>query len=95
MSYSITLLDAMIDAQKLPSDNQAAILLGITRGAICNVRAGRRKLSPDQVLKAAKLAGIPPEIALLRATSEAIEDLDMRYYLQKKAEEYQEVKEVS
>lgn len=95
MNYSTTLLDAMIERQKLPSDNRAAQLLGLTRGAICNVRAGRRNLSPDQILKAAKLAGIRPEVALLRATSESIEDLEMRHYLEKITEEIQGVREAS
>lgn len=95
MNYSTRLIDAMKDKQKLPSDNQAAKLIGITRAMICNVRAGRKNLSPEQVVKTAKLAGIDPGLALLRRYQETIEDLETRHELSKIEEEIQELRSVS
>lgn len=95
MNYSTSLIDAMKEKQKLPSDYKAAQALGITRAMICNVRAGRKNLSPEQVVRAAKFAGIDPRIALIRRYQETIEDLETRHYLEEIEQGIQGVKEVS
>jgi plasmid maintenance system antidote protein VapI len=95
MNYSECLIDALRDKQKLPSDYKAAEVLGITRQMVSNIRAGRRNLSPEQTVRAAKLAGIDPGIALLRRFEETIDDLETRHYLEKITEEIQEVRAVS
>ncbi|SIQ24597.1 hypothetical protein [Marinobacterium stanieri] len=95
MNYSERLIDAMKEAQELPSDYKAAQLLGITRQMVSNIRAGRRNLSPEQTLKAAKLAGIDPGIALLRRYQETIDDLETRHEISKIEEEIQELRTVS
>ena len=95
MNYSTHLIDAMKEAQNLPSDNQAAKKIGITRGNLSNIRAGRRNLTPEQTVTAAKLAGIDPGIALLRRFQETIEDLETRHELKKIEQEIQEVRTAS
>ncbi|QSR35206.1 hypothetical protein CFI10_09385 [Marinobacterium iners] len=95
MTYSARLIDAMKERQGIPSDNQAAEKIGITRGNLSNIRSGRRNLTPEQTVRAAKLAGIDPGIALLRRFEETIDDLETRHYLEKITEEIQEVRAVS
>jgi plasmid maintenance system antidote protein VapI len=85
----------MKERQGLPSDNQAAEKIGITRGNLSNIRSGRRNLTPEQTVRAAKLAGIDPGIALLRRFEETIDDLETRHYLEKITEQIQEVRAVS
>lgn len=95
MNYSAILIDAMKDKLALPSDNQAASKIGITRGNLSNIRSGRRNLTPEQTVRVAKLAGIDPGLALLRRYQETIEDLETRHELSKIEEEIQELRSVS
>ncbi len=95
MTYSAILIDAMKERQGIPSDNQAAQRIGIPRGHLSNIRAGRRHLTPNQIVTVAELAEIDPGIALLRRYQETIEDLETRHHLEKIEEEIQEVRAVS
>lgn len=95
MNYSAHLIDAMKKALDIPSDNQAAAKIGITRGNLSNIRSGRRNLTPEQTVRTAELAGIDPKIALVRRYQETIEDLKTRQYLEEIAEGIQGLREVS
>jgi plasmid maintenance system antidote protein VapI len=95
MNYSTDLIDAMKTAQNLTSDYKAAQVLGITRGMICNIRAGRRHLAPEQIVKAAELAGIDPKLALMRRYKETIDDLKTRLYVEEIEEQIQGLKDAS
>ena len=83
MSYSNDLINAMKKEQKIPSDNQAAAILGLSRSTISNIRAGRNNLSPESTIKAAKLANIDIGIALVSLFEETIKDLETRQYAEK------------
>ncbi|WP_027855005.1 hypothetical protein [Marinobacterium litorale] len=82
MGYSIILVDAMKEAQGIPSDYKAAQALEVSRQFISAVRAGRKNLAPEQIVRAAKLAGIDPGVALMRRFKETIEDLETRQVME-------------
>jgi transcriptional regulator with XRE-family HTH domain len=59
-------LDAAKAARGIPSDNQLASALGLTRGAVSAMRCGRALPGDEIMLHVAELAGENTELALLR-----------------------------
>ncbi len=49
------------------SDYKLAKLLGVSTGAVCDWRAGRRSCAPEDWALLAHVAGLDPEEALIRA----------------------------
>jgi transcriptional regulator with XRE-family HTH domain len=70
VNTTIILLDKYRDACSLPSDNQVAIKLGVTRGAISNWRQGRSHAEPESVEIMAKACSLDAEEWVLRVQAD-------------------------
>ncbi|WP_369929311.1 helix-turn-helix domain-containing protein [Xanthomonas sp. NCPPB 2632] len=70
MNSTIILLDRYREICSLPSDNQVAIKLGVTRGAISNWRQGRSHAEPESVQAMAKACGLDQEEWVLRVQAD-------------------------
>lgn len=70
MSATLFLLDKYKAACSLPSDNQAALKLGISRSTISAWRKGRNEAEPENVELMAKACGLDVEEWVLRVQAE-------------------------
>ena len=76
-SYSF--IQAVKTKLDLPSDNQAAAKIGITRSAISNHKSGRCKtLSDEQCIKVAEILGLPAEAILADQHAEAAKTPELK-----------------
>ena len=70
MNSTIKLLDTYKKVCLLPSDNQAALKLGITRGAVSGWRNGRSHAEPESAAAMAKACGLDVEEWVLRVQAD-------------------------
>jgi plasmid maintenance system antidote protein VapI len=81
MNYSQTLLTSLKAAQDVTSDNKLALMLGCTRQHISLIKKGKCGLSETMVIRAAEMAGINPELALISLLEDRAESDEMREVL--------------
>lgn len=81
MNFSQSLLTSVRATQGKASDADIAELLGCTRQHIGLIKKGKSGLSGNMVIKAAKIAGIDPKIALLSLLEDRAESDEMLFLL--------------
>ncbi|MDF1693294.1 MAG: hypothetical protein P1U47_13015 [Zhongshania sp.] len=78
---SYTLIQAVKTKLNLPSDNQAAAKIGITRATVSNHKTGRIKtLNDAQCLKVAEILELPPETVIADQNAEGAKSPEVKKF---------------
>lgn len=70
INSTLKLLDSYKKVCSLPSDNQAALKLGISRATVSAWRHGRNHAEPESVEAMAKAVGVDPDEWVLRVQAD-------------------------
>ena len=83
MTYSQTLLTELKASKDGISDYRVAQILNCTRQHISRIKNGEKGMSESMVVRAAKMAGLDPEDALLKLLVDRAESEEIRQILER------------